>query len=161
MAISNQQRTVRVPRRTIGRLVRFVAERESIRLAEADIAVVDGGEIRRLNRRHLGREWTTDVLSFDMTEKPGAGLSVQIVVCGPDAARQGPHHGNTPARELMIYIIHGLLHQMGHEDATIRGAARMHAREDELLREFFRPGRVRRTAPSSRLRSARRARPAG
>lgn len=133
-----------MPRRAIVRLLEFVGNSESAHLAEADIAVVDEEEIRRLNRRHLGHEWTTDVLSFDMTDSPGRGLSVQIVICGPQAVRQGPHHGNTPANELMIYVIHGLLHQMGYEDSTIRGAAKMHAREDELLRQFLKACQERR-----------------
>jgi probable rRNA maturation factor len=55
------------------------------------------------------------------------------------AAKQGPLRGLTAGHELMLYIVHGLLHQMGYEDSTVRGRARMHAREDYLL-DLFGPG---------------------
>ena len=37
----------------------------------------------------------------------------------------------------MLYIVHGLLHLMGYEDASIRGGAKMHAREEEILDSFL------------------------
>jgi len=37
----------------------------------------------------------------------------------------------------MLYVIHGLLHLMGYDDGEHRSAARMHAREEELLAAFL------------------------
>jgi ssRNA-specific RNase YbeY (16S rRNA maturation enzyme) len=47
----------------------------------------------------------------------------------------------------MRYVVHGLLHQTGYDDATVRGAARMHAREDELLAAFAASRRTARPRP--------------
>jgi probable rRNA maturation factor len=62
---------------------------------------------------------------------------VQLVVCGDVAVEQARLRGLKPQHELMLYVIHGLLHMMGYEDTSIRGGAKMHAREDELLKEFL------------------------
>lgn len=37
----------------------------------------------------------------------------------------------------MLYVVHGLLHLMGYEDESVRGAAKMHARQEELLADFL------------------------
>jgi probable rRNA maturation factor len=138
VAISSAQRAVRVPRKQIAALVDFVARSEGARVAEVDLAVVSAGQMASLNRRYLAHRGATDVLSFDLSEAGRGGLCVQLVVCGDLAAAQAAAHGLSPQRELMLYVVHGLLHQMGYEDSSIRGAAKMHAREEELLEEFFR-----------------------
>jgi probable rRNA maturation factor len=82
------------------------------------------------------------VLSFDLSEAPKIGLSVQLIVCGDVAAAEAASRGLTPARELLLYVLHGLLHVMGYEDESIRGSVRMQARQEELLEQFLnRPGR--------------------
>ena len=132
-----------MPRKRLAELAAFVAEQEGVRLAEVDIAVVDDDEMAALNRRHLRHAGTTDVLSFDLSGEHTPGLCVQLVVSGPVARRSGPQHGFAPTHELMLYVIHGLLHQMGYDDVDVRAGAHMHAREEELLGKFLdrRPGR--------------------
>jgi len=129
---------VRVPRKKITELVAFAATAQGVALAEVDIAVVGEGEIESLNRRYLRHAGPTDVLSFDMSDAPAAGISAQLVICGDVAARQAKAHNVPIEREILLYVLHGLLHLMGYEDESVRGAAKMHAREDEILDEFHR-----------------------
>ena len=137
LRISSAPRALGLTRRRIGELISFVAAEEGQRLGEIDVAIVGEGEISALNRRHLSHAGATDVLSFDLSESDRPGISAQIVVCADVAAEQAPLHGLTPRHELMLYVIHGLLHLMGYEDSTVRGAARMRARQDELLSAFL------------------------
>jgi probable rRNA maturation factor len=138
VVISSWQSAVRVPGRPLADLVAFVARKEGVGLSSVDIAVVDRREIARLNRRWLSRAGPTDVLSFDLSDASARGVVAQLVICGDVAAVQAAAHGQTARRELMLYVVHGLLHLMGYQDRTVRGAARMHAREDELLDAFHR-----------------------
>ncbi len=126
-----------MPRKKLTALVAFVAEREGAAIAEADIAVVAADEMAGLNRRYLQHAGATDVLSFDLSQGPTPGLCAQLIVCGDVAVAQGPLHGQRPQHELMLYVIHGLLHLMGYEDKTVRGAVRQRARQEELLAEFL------------------------
>ena len=135
--ISSSQSAMRVPRKKLQRLIPFVAHEEGVRLAEVDLAVVNGEEIASLNRDYLRHVGVTDVLSFDLSDARTTGLCVQLVVCGDLALAQGSARKTGRQRELLLYVVHGLLHQMGYEDTSIRGAARMHAREDELLDAFL------------------------
>ncbi len=136
VAISSSQTALRVPRKRLTELVAFVARQERAKIAEVDLAVVNSDEISSLNRRYLRHPGPTDVLSFDLSDAGREGICAQIIVCGDVAAAQGRLHGLTPQRELMVYVIHGLLHLMGYEDESRRGVARMSARQDELLTAF-------------------------
>jgi probable rRNA maturation factor len=128
---------MRVPRRKIAGLIEHIARAEGVGVAEVDVAVVDAETIAELNARHLRHAGATDVLSFDLSDASQAGLSVQLIVCGDVAARVGPLHGLSATRELLLYVAHGLLHQMGYDDQAPRAAATMRARQEELLDAFL------------------------
>ncbi len=163
IAVTRHTKAVRVSADRLRRLIRFVVDAEGYRIAALDLAIVPDAEMKALNRRYLGSAALTDVLTFDLSgpahdgrvhdgggRERGAGLVAQVVVCGDLAVRQARLRGHSAARELMLYVVHGLLHLMGYEDGSVRGAAGMHAREDELLVLFgerpayARPPRARR-----------------
>jgi len=138
--ISSSQSALRVPRKKLAELIPFVAEQEGAALGELDLAIVGPDEMAELNYDYLRHAGPTDVLSFDLSESGRKGICAQLVICGEVAVRQAAAHGQRPQRELMLYVVHGLLHLMGYEDKSIRGAARMHAREDEILDAFAKRG---------------------
>ena len=137
VAISSSQSAMRVPRKKLTELIQFVASSEGVRLAEVDLAIVDSKEMAGLNEHYLRHMGETDVLSFDLSDDDSAGVCAQLIVCGPVALEQAKARNLPPQRELMLYVVHGLLHMMGYEDHTIRGAARMHARQEELLDAYL------------------------
>lgn len=136
IGIANRCKALRIPAATLRRLVKFVAAAEAQPLGAVDVAVVGGDEIAELNVRYLRHDGPTDVLSFDLSDDATPGISAQIVVCGDAALIQGPAHGLSAEQELQLYVIHGLLHLMGYDDRHPRAAAKMRARQEELLREF-------------------------
>ena len=137
IAISSSQSVLRVPRRKIGELIAHVVAAERRRVDAVDVAVVGAHEMAALNRRFLGRRGPTDVLSFDMSEGAAAARSVQIVVCADVAVAESAARHLRPQRELMLYVLHGLLHLLGYDDGDRRGAAEMGARQEHLLAEFL------------------------
>jgi len=137
VAIVSTQSSLRVPRKRLVALVAFVAANEVADASHVDITVVDGEEMARLNRRHVGHRGVTDVITFDLSDETAPGVVAQLIVCGDVAAKQGPVHGNPPQHELMLYVIHGLLHVLGYDDTTAAAAAAMRARQEELLAAFL------------------------
>jgi len=134
--ISSSQTALRVPRKKIAAMVEFVARAEAACIDEVDIAVVSARRIASLNRRYLRHAGSTDVLSFDLSA-PGAGLATQLIVCAEVAVREARKRGLGPQRELMLYIVHGLLHVLGYDDADPESADKMYARQEELLDDFL------------------------
>ena len=134
--ISVTDRSVRLSKKKLEELVRFVLRSEGHRPGHIDIAIVGPGEMAGHNRRFLNHAGATDVISFDLSSSDVPGISAQIIICGAVARTQAKLRGLKPSDELMLYLIHGLLHMTGHDDTSVRAGARMSARQEELLREF-------------------------
>jgi probable rRNA maturation factor len=98
---------------------------------EVRARVVDDARMAEAHARYAGVEGTTDVLTFDLSG--GDGLDADLLICLDEARRQGERRGHAPEQELLLYIVHGVLHCLGHDDHTEPDAARMHAEEDRVL----------------------------
>ncbi len=115
-------------------IARRVLEAEGISCAEVSIALVDDPTIHAVNRDHLAHDWPTDVISFVLSEGADDRLAGELIVSFETAARMAERDGVGVWTELVLYVIHGLLHLCGHDDLTEEGAAAMRRREGELLR---------------------------
>jgi probable rRNA maturation factor len=109
-----------------------------------DITTVEDDTMSELNRRHLGVEGATDVLSFPLEElEPGrvpvrsegdAPLHLGDVVLAPRyIARQAEGLGVDVEDEHALLVVHGLLHLMGWDHQEQAEAEAMETREAELL----------------------------
>lgn len=120
------------------RLVRMICTRFEVRQAVIGIGIVDDAEIAQLNRRYLSHEGTTDCLSFDLSDskEPQEAKVFDLIVNGELAAREAARRGHGADAELALYITHGLLHNLGFDDATPGQARKMHRMEDEILQHL-------------------------
>lgn len=93
--------------------------------------------IRRLNRRYLGRDRSTDVIAFpiDVLRRSdgGAGLAGEVVISLDTAARQAREQGHSLTRETAILLIHGILHLAGYDDHRPADRRRMERRTEQIL----------------------------
>jgi probable rRNA maturation factor len=145
------------------RLARDVLQAEGVS-GEAELSLLFVGErsMAELNQKFMDRSGPTDVLAFPIDENgpigrwPDAGstgpdradpepgeaplLLGDVVLCPAVAARQAPEHAGTFDDELALLVVHGVLHVLGHDHAEEEEAARMQAREQELLERFHRRG---------------------
>lgn len=115
------------------------------------VRVVDDAEMSAAHAEFLDDPTTTDVLTFDMSETDGdvtppsaeeicSGLKrtlfvldTDILVCVDVATRQAAGRGYAVEKELLLYVVHGMLHCLGHDDHDEAAAAAMHAVEDAVL----------------------------
>lgn len=81
--------------------------------------ITDDRELRRLNRRFLGRDYATDVLSFP---EPEDGFLGEIAISAERAAEQARGRRHGPAEEVRILMLHGVLHLMGMDHEADRGS---------------------------------------
>lgn len=107
--------------------------------AQISVALVGDGVMRRLHRRYLGSAATTDVLTFDLADPGDSSRQAEIVICVAQARRVARRLGHAVRLELLLYLLHGLLHLRGYDDASAPQARRMHQRENELLRKVGLP----------------------
>jgi probable rRNA maturation factor len=115
------------------------------RSGEVRARVVGDAEMAGAHERHTGVAGTTDVLTFDLSQEPRAesaadighpshrALDADLLICADEAQRHATTRGHSIERELLLYILHGALHCLGHDDHDEAAAARMHAVEDRVL----------------------------
>ena len=78
--------------------------------------------LRQLNRDFLGKDTPTDVLSFPAPD-PAGGLG-EMAISVPRALDQARALGHPVEQEIAILLLPGLLHLLGHDHETDRGAMR-------------------------------------
>ena len=129
--LTNHQDRDVVPLARLARLTNRAIRRLKIRQrGTLAVSFVDGVTMRRLNRRFTGHRHLTDVLSFRYDDVRVAGE----VIVAPAAARvYAAAHELEYQDELARYVVHGLLHWLGHNDETPRQQRAMRRMEDELL----------------------------
>lgn len=95
--------------------------------------VLSGHEmVTALNAEWLSHDYDTDVLSFLVEDGPD-GLEGEVYVDVETARERHTEFGTTVHDEICRYIVHGILHLAGHDDATAEGARLMRALEDRYL----------------------------
>jgi rRNA maturation RNase YbeY len=99
---------------------------------EVRVKAVADDEMAAAHLEYTDTPGTTDVLTFDLSGDEPA-LDADIMVCVDEARRRAAEHGHEPKRELLLYVIHGVLHCAGHDDHDDESYRRMHAAEDDLL----------------------------
>src|SRR4051812_34585238 len=115
-----------VDRARLKKAVRLILRDAGIRSAEISIAVVTDERMHALNRQYLQHDYPTDVLSFVLAQDERArSLDGEIIVSSDYAAREALRYRWTTDDELLLYIIHGCLHLIGHDDTTAKGKAAM------------------------------------
>ena len=134
--IANLHRHYRVNARMAERIARGALGRLKRPLPEAlDIAFVCDRSMRKFNRIYKRHDRFTDVLSFRIEAREFRFKSFvgQIIISVDMARANAAVFGVSPARELALYIVHGILHLAGYDDARPALCARMRGAEDRIM----------------------------
>jgi len=106
--------------------------------AELTLVISDDETVHMLNRTYRGVDAPTDVLAFggttpDFIVAPeGASYLGDVVISYPRAVEQamGRH---TPAEELVLLVVHGVLHLLGYDHMTPQDKEAMWAKQAMVL----------------------------
>ncbi len=117
------------------KLTRLPIERDLI----INLAFVNDRAMAKINEDFVGHEGTTDVITFCYLEgdEPlfDGDIAIDLFICTDVAEREGEKRKNsTYARELTLYIVHGLLHSAGEDDLDAVSRKRMRRREREVMK---------------------------
>lgn len=112
----------------------WVAATFNLSSLQVSIAIVDDPTIHQLNREHLEHDWPTDVISFifEADEESGC-VEGEIIASADTATRLAAAAQWRPLDELLLYIVHGLLHLAGLDDIEGDQQAEMRKAERDCL----------------------------
>jgi probable rRNA maturation factor len=100
-----------------------------------NVLLTSSAEMKSLNRRFRGKDKPTDVLSFPA--EPGAQkqFAGEIAISAEIAAHNARALGHSPAAEVKILVLHGVLHLRGYDHECDNGGM---ARREKQLRAKLR-----------------------
>ena len=128
LAVQSTVDSSALPRRpTLRRWALAALERD----ARVTLRFVGAREGRALNRRYRGGDYATNVLTFVYDE--GASLAGDIVLCAPVVAKEARAQDKRLFAHYAHLVIHGMLHLQGYDHERDVDAARMEAREVDVL----------------------------
>jgi len=140
ITVKNQIKCSAVAAARLREVVRFVLAAGGVNSARINVMIVGHDDIRVLKHRYFHRDVTTDVISFDVSDEmddAAASSAEYDIVVNAEMAREVAQKRNSSfMAELSLYVVHGLLHQLGYDDGTAGDAKRMHRMEDRLLEEL-------------------------
>jgi len=117
-----------LPRHRVARWVRCALEAP----AQITVRIVGEDEARRLNRDYRGKDYATNVLTFDYARAPL--VQADLVLCAVVVEREAADAGRPLAAHYAHLLVHGTLHAQGFDHETSAAdAAAMEALESCLL----------------------------
>ncbi len=95
-------------------------------LALIDVILISDRKISELHRRFMQIDGPTDVITFQHGE---------IFISAETAQRAAETHRTSLVEELRLYLIHGLLHLHGLDDAQEEARRRMQTAQETIVRQ--------------------------
>lgn len=142
--IGNHQETISIPENWLTAIEDIAAGAADLALAHAadpdsplhhlatlEVALVDDETSDRVHREFMDIEGPTDVITFHHGE---------IVIGAAVAERQAAAYGEPLAREILRYLVHGMLHLAGHDDALPAARGAMESAQEEIVAHIWNSG---------------------
>ena len=155
VVFANCQRTKKINLRLLKQIVKALLADLEVEKAEIGICLAAEPEMTRLNETFLKHKGSTDVITFDYCTEGRAGsplpaakfgarrsarptLQGEIFVCVDEAVLQARKFGTSWQSEVIRYMVHGVLHLLGHDDLCAGARSKMKREENRLLRKLSR-----------------------
>ncbi len=98
---------------------------------EFSVRIVGEEEGRALNRDYRGKDYATNVLTFDYAQEPV--VVADLVLCAPVLEREALEQDKPLQAHYAHLLVHGVLHAQGWDHEKKREAEAMEAHETALL----------------------------
>lgn len=102
---------------------------------EVSIVLVDKEKIRELNKKFRKEDRFTDVLAFPLGREfiSTRGLLGEVIISVEIAEKQAKERNHSLREELVLLLIHGILHLRGYDDKEEKKKEIMEKKEREVL----------------------------
>lgn len=111
--------------------LKAVALEENRRLGEISVIFCSDTCLLDINRKYLGHDYYTDIITFDYSE--GDKISGDLFISVDTVRSNSEYYSTGFEDELDRVIVHGLLHLIAYDDHTDEQSAVMRAKENYYL----------------------------
>jgi len=104
---------------TLKHIPSLLEKHEACQFKWVELVFVGKEAIVEINKKHLSRNYVTDIISFRYDEDTSNNaIEGTLYCCAPRIQEQAIEVAQTPKQEFARIIIHGLLHLVGYEDQS-------------------------------------------
>jgi probable rRNA maturation factor len=143
VTLLNRQRARKLDVRGLRKITLALLGELKVVQAELGVTFVADEEMTLVNETFLQHEGSTDVITFDHTPEQDSRRKVvrdalhgELFICVDEANRQAKRFRATWQSELTRYIVHGVLHLLGHDDHRAADRLMMKREENRLVRKL-------------------------
>ncbi|WP_108624181.1 rRNA maturation RNase YbeY [Candidatus Similichlamydia epinepheli] len=137
ITVENSQKDLFLSLRRLTELVSLVLKSLKVSASHLTIYFTDAESICQLHDRFFQDTSPTDCISFPFhdNERPPFRVSFlgEIFVCPRTAIEYSSINGLDPYDEVMLYLVHGILHLVGFEDQSNEGEREMYAKQENIV----------------------------
>ena len=127
LQFADPRHRAQLPRHKVQRWIRAALELPG----EIAVRIVDADEGRQLNHEFRGKDYATNVLTFDYSHEPVVGAD--LVICAEVVEREAKEMGIDLVAHYAHMLVHGTLHAQGYDHEEDDEAEAMESRETEVL----------------------------
>jgi probable rRNA maturation factor len=159
IVIANRQRARKINSRLLKKIAEALLADLKIKEAELGINLVATREMTLINEVFLRHEGSTDVITFDhsnpeaRSREQGARLHGELFICVDEAILQADKFKTKWQAEIVRYIVHGVLHLLGHNDLYAAARRKMKREENRRLAGLSRKFSLAQIGGASKLRA--------
>ena len=126
-------------RKKIRLLSKAISSGESVEFGEIEVVCLDAPEIRSFNKLHLGHDYETDIITFDLIEDKL--IDGQLLISWENVMQNSRRFKTDFENELLRVTVHGLLHLAGYDDRNEKQKKVMRKKENEYLKHHDNAGK--------------------
>ena len=158
IVVANSQRTRKINVRLLKEIAETLLTGLKIGEAELGINLVAAREMTLINETFLRHEGSTDVITFDhsnpeaRSKNQQSRLHGEVFICVDEAFSQSKKFKTTWQSEIVRYLVHGVLHLLGHDDLQAAARRRMKREENRRLAGLSRKFSLAQIGGASKLR---------
>lgn len=120
-------------RKSIKEISSLIIKEENINPEILNFIFCDEKMIREYNKKYLGHDYETDILTF--FEEDDNGVKEGELLISIDTVRSNSEYFKTEfSKELQRVVIHGMLHLSGYKDSKISERKAIRKKEDYYLK---------------------------
>ena len=139
--LKNLQKKIPIRPQEIIPPIRKILRSAGFRKVRLSLVFVADARMRALNKKHLGHDYVTDVLTFAYApadvrkkfKKFSKTLDAEIILAPARVRTNAKVWGVPLKRELVLCLIHGILHCLGYDDHTPHHLKQMRNKERQWL----------------------------
>ena len=122
-------------RKSLRKVIEYIFREEGTFVVNLNYIFSTDAALLKINRKYLKHDYYTDILTFDLTERPGQIMA--DIYISVDRVRENSREETTPFKEeLHRVMFHGALHLCGYEDRTSTERRRMRRLEEHYLKIY-------------------------